>query len=460
MRKRRRIIIVANRLPVARIRRGRAMCWEPSPGGLASAMAPVLKRRRGVWIGWTGSAGPAPRACEYEDVKICPVALSGSEVDQYYLGFCNASLWPLYHDAIRTSVFHRKWWRTMLEVNRRFARVAAQQAVRGERVWVHDYQLQLVPKLLRELRPDLRIGFFLHIPFPPDELFARLPWRREILEGLLGADLVGFQTPADAHDFARAAREFTAAEGSDSQLQFRGRRVRIGSFPISTDFKWFDDQAKDPDVARGAQAIRRLVGSSRKILLSVDRLDYTKGIDARLLAFEELLRRHVASVHDCVLIQIAVPSRESVAEYTEQRTQIERIVGRINGEYSQPGRVAVHYFRRSLSREDLLAYYLAADVMVVTPLKDGMNLVAKEYVCSRVDCSGALVLSEFAGSARELRQAILVNPFDIEAMVRGMDAALNMPRTEARQRMAFMRAHMRRHDVHEWASSFLRVLSV
>jgi trehalose 6-phosphate synthase len=458
MKQKRPILIMANRLPVTRWRQGRCTRWSTSPGGLVGAMAPVLRQRKGRWIGWTGAAGPAPRPFEHEDVKVYPVPLTAQDVEQYYLGFCNATIWPLYHDAIRPPVFHVDWWKQYVEVNWRYARTAARYARRGEQAWIHDYQLQLVPRMLRELRTDLRIGFFLHIPFPPDELFARLPWRREIIEGLLGADLIGFQTTTEARDFSRAAREFTSAEGVDALLRFKSRTVRVAPFPISIDFKWFEAQAAHPDAVRAAQGIRRMVGSTRKILLSVDRLDYTKGIDARLLAFEELLRRGRTTVHDSVLIQIAVPSREAVSEYSEMRTQIERIVGRINGEYSLPGRVAVHYFRRGLRREELVAYYLAADVMVVTPLKDGMNLVAKEYVATRTDHSGVLVLSEFTGCARELRQALLVNPYDIEAMIRSLDSALNMPRKEARSRMAVMRTHVRRHDVHDWARDYLRAL--
>ncbi|QDV92401.1 Trehalose-phosphate synthase [Phycisphaerae bacterium RAS2] len=457
-RAKRRILIVANRLPVMKVRRGGKVHWDPSPGGLVSAMAPVLATHRGEWVGWSGVAGPSPRRLTNDGLRIYPVPLTVADVEKYYLGFSNATIWPLYHDAVRTPVFNARWWKPYVDVNARFARTAAAHAQRGETVWVHDYQLQLVPRMLRELRPDLRIGYFLHIPFPPDELFAWLPWRREILEGLLGADLIGFQTTADARDFSRAAREFTVASGTDSSLQFKGRHIDIGAYPISIDAKWIEQQATEPATLRQAQAIRRSIGASRKLLLSVDRLDYTKGIDQRLRAFELLLRSGDVTVHDCVLMQVAVPSRETVAEYREQRENIERIVGRINGEFSVPGRVPVHYFRRGLSREELVAYYLAADVMVVTPLKDGMNLVAKEYVAARRDNTGVLMLSEFTGAARELRQALLVNPHDIDAMVHTLHAAMELPRSEARTRMAAMRANVRRHDVHAWARNFLRIL--
>lgn len=453
-----RLIIVANRLPVQRVGTGAGARWEESGGGLVTALAPIVREKNGSWIGWTGTAGNSPRPFVHEGISIRPVSLSERDVLGFYNHISNRTFWPLYHDAIRTPDFNQEWWRPYFEVNRRYARAAAAAAQPGDHVWVHDYHLQLVPQMLREMRPGLKIGFFLHIPFPPEELFAWLPWRTQIVRGLLGADVVGFQTHAAVQNFVRAAREYTGVEGAGSELEFEGRRVRVGSFPISIDSQWFEERSRTPEAAYKAASIRANVGSKRKILLCVDRLDYTKGIDSRLQAFELMLQRKRVSVDDCVMIQIAVPSRETAFEYAEMRTRIEQIVGRINGEYSEPGRVAVHYFRRSLKREDLVAYYRAADVMVVTPLRDGMNLVAKEYVATRADGSGVLVLSEFAGASRELRRALLVNPRDIEGMASAMEAALTMPRREARQRMSILRMIVRRHDVHEWAESFLEAL--
>ncbi len=452
------IIVVANRLPVQRIKHGRVTRWHPSPGGLVTAVAPVLREHGGAWVGWPGVASTLSRLFHHEGIRIQPVGLTQGEIERFYVGFSNRTIWPLYHDAVRPPEFHRRWWKPYVDVNRRFALKTAKLASRRQIVWIHDYQLQLVPRFLRELRPDLRIGFFLHIPFPPDELFAWLPWRREILEGLLGADVVGFQTQPDARDFANAAKQFTSAEGTESLLHFKGREVRVGAFPISIDFRAFDGLAAAPRIIKQAHDLRQKVGPSRKILLSVDRLDYTKGIDVRLLAFEELLRRGLASTAECLLIQIAVPSRESAAEYRDMRTRVEQIVGRINGDYSEPGRVAVHYFRRNLPREELAAFYVAADIMVVTPLKDGMNLVAKEYVASRRDSSGLLVLSEFAGAARQLRTALLVNPRDIEGMVKIMNTSLRVPTDEARFRMSALRSLVRRHDAADWAMNFLDAL--
>lgn len=454
----RKLLIVANRLPMQRAREGSHGRWEISPGGLVTAMSPILKQHGGAWIGWSGVAGSAPKPFELEGIRIVPISLSQGEIRSYYEGFSNETLWPLYHDAIRAPKFAGDWWKPYVDVNWRFAQAAAKEARRGQMVWVHDYHLQLVPRMLRELRPDVRIGFFLHIPFPPEELFAWLPWRRELLQGMLGADVIGVQTFADVRDFSRAARMFTTATGSDTRLRYRGRQVRVGAFPISIDFAAFEELAKRPAIIRRAQDIRRRIGSTRRILLSVDRLDYTKGLEPRLQAFEELLRRKIMTVDDGLLMQVAVPSRESVDEYMKVRGHIEQTVGRINGDYSVPGRVAVHYYRRNLKREELVAYYLAADVMMVTPLRDGMNLVAKEYVATRTDNSGVLLLSEFAGAAHELKQALLVNPRDMDGMVRTLDTALHLPHAEARRRMIKLRAHVRRHDVFGWAEGFLDTL--
>lgn len=455
----RRMIVVANRLPISRVGRGSATRWQASAGGLVSALEPIVRERRGSWVGWTGAPGPAPRKLEVNGVGIRPVALSPKEIEAFYHGFSNRTLWPLYHDAIREPMFHRDWWGPYVNVNARFAKAAAAVARPGDLVWIHDYHLQLVPQMLRALRRDIRIGFFLHIPFPPEEIFAWLPWRSKILEGVLGADLIGFQTYSAVQNFSRAARALTTAEGTDALLEFEGRSVSIRTFPISIDTAWFEGAAAQPKTIKLAHDIREHIGPERKLILGVDRLDYTKGIDTRLLAFEELLHKKKVTVDKCVMMQVAVPSRERVGDYAKMRTVIEQMVGRINGEFSRPGRVAVHYFRRNLSREELVAYYRAADVMLVTPLRDGMNLVAKEYVATRIDNSGVLVLSEFAGAAKELRRAVLVNPRDIDGMSAALATAITLPIAEARQRMAVLRTVVRRHDVFQWAGEFVEALS-
>lgn len=452
--RRHRLVIISNRLPLRKTGRS---AWERSPGGLVSALDPVIRKRGGLWIGWDGSAGRSSRAIEQEGLLCKPVGIAARELDAFYHGFCNRTLWPLFHDAIRPAEFDDRWWEAYRDVNDRFARAAARSVARQRTVWIHDFHLLLVPQMLRALRPDLRIGFFLHIPFPPDEIFARIPWRKELLHGLLGANVVGFQTTKDAQNFSRAARHLADAEGTDGLLSFHGHKVRVKSFPISIDAQEMEQLAARPSVLRRAREIRARM-TNRKIFLGVDRLDYTKGIEARLAAFEHALEKRELRSDRCVMVQVAVPSRETVPEYARTRSEIEQTVGRINGEYSHPGHVAVHYFRRNLGREELAAWFLAADVMLVTPLADGMNLVAKEYVSTRTDGGGMLVLSEFAGAAQELRQAVLVNPYDIQGMASGMARALQLPRSEQRFRMSILRMIVRRHDVQEWSDNFLSVL--
>ncbi len=449
-----RLIVVANRLPF----RKSGTRWLSSEGGLVTALVPIARQRHGAWIGWTGSSERSTTRAVHEGITIQPVALTERQVDGFYHEFSNRTLWPLYHDAIRTPEFDRVNWQPYVDVNLKYAKAAAKVARKGDVVWVHDYHLQLVPAMLRAMRPGVKIGFFLHIPFPPDELFAWLPWRQSILEGLLGADLIGFQTYAGVKNFSHLARRYTSAEGTESLLEYQGRTIQVGAFPISIDSDWFEKQARSADSQAEAKRLRQRIGSKRKILLAVDRLDYTKGIDRRLEAFDLALRTGRLDVDNVCLIQIAVPSRERVFEYADMRREIERLVGRINGDHAVPGRVAVHYFRRSFSREDLTAFYAAADVMVVTPLRDGMNLVAKEYVACRTNQNGVLILSEFAGAAQELRRAMLVNPRDIDGVAEAMVQAVRMPASDARFRMGILRTQVRRHDVYDWAKQFLEAL--
>jgi trehalose 6-phosphate synthase len=397
-----------------------------------------------------------------------PVRLSSVDVAEYYEGFSNATLWPLYHDVIAKPIYNRKWWDRYVAVNRRFAEATSRAAAEGATVWVQDYQLQLVPKMLRKLRPDLTIGFFLHIPFPPVELFMQLPWRTEIIEGLLGADLVGFHLPGGAQNFLVLARRLIGANTSRATIGVRSRlgevqagfrTVKVGAFPISIDSTELDQKARNRDIRRRAREIRAELGSPRKILLGVDRLDYTKGIDVRLKAFSELLEEGRAKREDTVLVQLATPSRERVESYRVLRDEIEREVGHINGEYGEVGHPVVQYLHRPVPRDDLIAFFVAADVMLVTPLRDGMNLVAKEYVACRSDLGGALVLSEFTGAAAELRQAYLVNPHDLEGVKDTIEDALNQSPEDGRRRMRALRRQVLVHDVDRWARSFLDALA-
>ena len=452
------LVIAANRLPVHRVRvKGRDR-WEPSPGGLVSALTPVVKNAGGAWVGWTGKAGPAPRSFVCDDITIIPIPLTRTELTRFYQGFCNATLWPLYHDAVREPEYHRRWWVSYTTVNERYAEVVAKTAARGGEVWIHDYHLQLVPELLREMRSDLRIGFFSHIPFPPQELFAQLPWRSRLLEGTLGADVIGFQTKGDAQNFLRCCQRYTDARVAHGCLEIAGRGVHIGVFPISIDFERYDSAAQSESVQEEVAKLHRQLGQGRRIILGVDRLDYTKGIDLRLRAFGELLARR-GSIEECVLVQIAVPSRDRLREYKELRSRVEELVGLINGQYGEVGLTPIHYLRRELKFESLIAMYRSADIMLVTPRVDGMNLVAKEYVATRFDNTGVLVLSEFTGSAEELRAALTVNPHDVDGLAESLDRALSLPPLEQQRCMAEMRETIKNHTVYDWADRFMTVLS-
>ncbi len=455
------LVIVANRLPVDRVTLpDGTQEWRPSPGGLVSALEPVLRANEGTWIGWPGDTEQVQEPFEANGLSLVPISISSEEVERFYEGFSNGTLWPLYHDVVAKPEFHREWFDSYVRVNRRFAEKAAELASKGATVWVHDYQLQLVPQMLRELRPDLRIGFYLHIPFPPPELFQQLPWRRQILEGLLGADLVGFQLNGAAQNFVRLIRQRVGHKTHKDLVYLPdGRTVRAAAFPISIDAGGFEELARSTEVDERATEIREALGNPRKVFLGVDRLDYTKGIYARLRAFSELIIDGHITVEDAVFVQVATPSRERVEQYRMLRDEIDRLVGHINGDLGKIGKPAISYLHSSYPRQEMAALYRAADVMVVTPFRDGMNLVAKEYVACRYDGDGALVLSEFAGAAEELRQAWLVNPYDIDGMKAALLEAYRAEPRERGRRMRAMRRTIIQHDVAAWADSFLSELA-
>ena len=462
-------VVVANRLPIdMELQPDGTVVFKRSPGGLVTALEPLLRRNRGAWIGWPGVVDAAEDPIVENGMHLHPVRLDDDDVADYYEGFSNATLWPLYHDLIVKPVYERRWWDRYVDVNRRFAEATSRAAAPGATVWVQDYQLQLVPKMLRSLRPDLTIGFFMHIPFPPVEIFMQMPWRTEIIEGLLGADLVGFHLAGGAQNFLLLARRLAGAETSRASIGVRSRfgevdlghrKVKVGAFPISIDSAELDLRARDANIRRRAKEIRAELGNPRKILLGVDRLDYTKGIEVRLRAFAELLAEGRAKRDDTVLVQLATPSRERVDSYRLLRNDIEQQVGHINGEYSEVGHQVVRYMHRAVPRDELIAFFVASDVMLVTALRDGMNLVAKEYVACRSDLGGALVLSEFTGAAAELRQAYLTNPHDPEGVKDAIESALNQTPEEGRRRMRALRRQVLTHDLDRWARSFLDALA-
>ncbi|MDO3650522.1 alpha,alpha-trehalose-phosphate synthase (UDP-forming) [Nocardia mangyaensis] len=462
-------VVVANRLPVdlERLPDGTTR-WKRSPGGLVTALEPVLRSNKGAWVGWAGVPDVEVEPIIEDGLELYPVPLTSQEVEDYYEGFSNGTLWPLYHDVIVRPVYDRAWWAAYVEVNRRFAEETAKVAAEGATVWVQDYQLQLVPKMLRMLRPDLTIGFFLHIPFPPVELFMQMPWRTEIVEGLLGADLIGFHLPGGAQNFLYLARRLAGQPTSRGTIGVRSklgvvqvgfRTVRVGAFPISIDSAELDEHSRRRSVRERAAKIRAELGNPKNIMLGVDRLDYTKGIDIRLNALWELLEEGRIDPAETVMVQLATPSRERVQSYIKMRGDIERQVGRINGQFARVGYPVVHYLHRPIPREELIAFFVAADAMLVTPLRDGMNLVAKEYVACHSDLNGALVLSEFTGAAAELRQSYLCNPHDLDSVKDAIVGALDDERDTKRRRMRSLRRQVLTHDVERWARAFLDALS-
>ena len=461
-------LIVANRLPVERDDGAGGSGWRASPGGLVRALLGLVRERGGVWIGWTGVASDddsesVDGTFVHEGIDLSAIQLDAAQVAGYYEQVSNGALWPLYHDAIRPSVYDAESWTVYREVNAVFADRVVALAAPGATVWVHDYHLQLVPAMIRAVRPDLRVGYFLHIPFPPQELFMRLPWRDEIITGLLGADLVGFQRGVAADNFCGLAHRLLEVCAHDHVLRAPdGRDVDIGAFPISIDVHEIEEIAARPSTGAAARTIRARLGSPDAVVLGVDRLDYTKGIEERLLAFQAVLRSDGSQSGvvrpSRVMVQVAVPSRETVGDYQTLRERVEQLVGAINGEFATLGHPAVHYLHQSLPLDELVALYCAADVMLVTPLRDGMNLVAKEFVAARLDGGGVLVLSEFAGAVDELLDAVIVNPHDPVALVASLQTALGMKPAEARTRMAGLRAAVLANDVQRWAGTFLERL--
>jgi alpha,alpha-trehalose-phosphate synthase [UDP-forming]/trehalose-phosphatase len=458
-------VVVANRLPVDRTTDvDGENAWRRSPGGLVTALEPVMQKADGAWVGWAGQPDVALEPFEFEGTLLVPVTLSADDVELYYEGFSNDTIWPLYHDVIAEPRYSRVWWDAYVRVNRRFAQAAAGAAEDGATVWVQDYQLQLVPRMLRDLRPDLIIGYFHHIPFPAYGLYSQLPWRRQVLEGLLGADVIGFQRVADAGNFARAVRRQlryeTKASGITVPEADGSTRVALArAFPISIDASSYIELAQRPDVQERARQIRESLGNPKRIFLGVDRLDYTKGIRHRLKAYGELLTEQKLSVDDVTLVQVASPSRERVEAYVQLRDEIELTVGRINGDFDTMGHTAIRYLHQAYPREEMVALFLAADVMLVTALRDGMNLVAKEYVASRVDNRGVLILSEFAGAADELGTAVRVNPHDIEGLKEAMMRAVEMTPGEQGRRMRAARRRVLEHSVEDWSREFLDSLA-
>ncbi|HEY0717487.1 MAG TPA: trehalose-6-phosphate synthase [Streptosporangiaceae bacterium] len=453
------VVAVANRLPVQHGEDG----WELSPGGLVTALRPVMSTHSGAWVGWDGGTKGMPATLPDSGVRLKPVGLSSAQVRNYYYGFSNATLWPLLHYAIEKPRFERAWWHSYRDVNAIFANQAleALEADPDALAWIHDYQLMLVPQLIRSRRPDQPIGFFLHVPWPSPDIFARLPWREQILTGLLGADVVSFHTEHYRSNFVRACARLLSGSGIEVRgtriAMPDGRVVQTTAAPISIDATDFTRHACNPETDTEVEVLREQF-AGRTLLLGVDRLDYTKGIVERLLAVEMMLERNPDMRTSTAFLQVAVPSRDNVREYRQLRANVEQHIGRINGRFTEPGAdVPVHYLYRGLGQQQLASYYASADALLVTPLIDGMNLVCKEYVTVQEArrSSGLLVLSEFTGAAEELPQAVLCNPFDVEGLSYRIEQALRLPPEVRRAAISDMASYVRKHDVHRWVAEQL-----
>ena len=450
------VVVASNRLPFTFTRTGGELERTPSPGGLVSALEPVLRERGGTWIGWPGIEVRKGERLETggEPYRIHPVPLGEIDVQRYYHGFSNRTLWPLMHSLAARARFDARDFKQYADVNRRFAEAAVAEADGVGLVWVHDYQLMLTPESIRRELPEMPLAFFLHIPFPPFDIFRLLPWDRELLRALLACDLIGFHVRSYAHNFIDCAeRSLGARVHRDEMLvEYGDRTTRVNAFPIGIEFGLFESMAvaapKQPETQR------------EQVVLGVDRLDYTKGIPERVQAFERLLELHPEHREKVVLLQLAVPSRAQVAEYRELKRQLDEIVGRVNGRFATADWSPIRYLYRAVPQERLCALYRDADVALVTPLRDGMNLVAKEFMACQVNDPGVLVLSRLAGAADTMREALLVNPYDIDGTAEAIHRALTMDDAERRSRVAALRRRERRDDVYAWVDSFLEASGI
>ena len=460
---RQRLIIVSNRLPYRVACDGEGgVSLERSVGGLASGLGPLHEQKGNLWIGWSGevdalSGEERARAADALAERGClPVALDEGDAEAYYEGLSNSALWPLFHGFPQFVRFDESEWEAYCRVNERFCDAVAATARPGDVLWIQDYHLMLLPSMLRARLPDAAIGFFLHIPFPDYETFRMLPWRDEIVRGVLGADLIGFHAYDYVRHFLSSCRRIAGIENAGGTLSVDGRLAQADAFPLGIDYDRFRLAARKPEVRRAAAAFSEEKGHEGcKVMLSVERLDYSKGIPERLRAFDVFLDRHPEWEGRVVLALVAVPSRENVASYRALKKQVDELVGLVNGKHSTMDWTPVDYYYRSLPFDQLASLYVASDVMLVTPLRDGMNLVCKEYLACHDGKEGALVLSEMAGASYELHEALCVNPFDLEDVVGAMERALTMPADEQRRRNAPMQQRLSRYTSRKWAREFL-----
>jgi trehalose 6-phosphate synthase/phosphatase len=460
-----RLLVVANRLPLDTIRKAGELHFRPSPGGLAVGLSSLPKCSEQLWLGWPGVTNEKLKSEEKHQIidrladEDChPVFLSRKQMEGYYQGFCNKTIWPLFHYFPRRTIYEVSFWKMYQQVNKAFCEEVMRIAKPGDCIWVHDYHLMLLPQLLRKRLPDSNIGFFLHIPWPSFELFRLLPWREEILNGLLGADLIGFHTYDYVRHFLSSVSRVSRLEHTLGNVSVTNRIIKVDAFPMGIDYEKYSRAMDDPEVEKEANKIRRRIGR-RKIILSIDRLDYSKGIIERLEAFDLFLSENPQYRGEVTLIMVAVPTRTAVEDYKELRNRLEQLVGRINGEYGTMGYIPVWYLYRSLPFNELTSLYNVTDVALVTPLRDGMNLIAKEFIAAKADKPGVLVISEMTGAACELGEALVVNSCDKKAIVHAIKEALEMPPLEQLERNKIMQERLCRYNISRWCRDFLAALS-
>ncbi len=462
-------IIVSNRLPLQIEIDGENINAIPSVGGLATGLKSVHKEGNGIWIGWSGLVkeevpknlnSKIQKAIKKE--KCVGVQLDQKEVDRFYYGFSNRALWPLFHYFIDYTEFRKKTWKSYIQVNQKFANEIIKNADEGDEVWVHDYQLLLVPSMVKKKRPDLSIGFFLHIPFPSYEIFRTFPVRKEILEGLMGADLIGFHTYDYERHFLSSIKRILNLDVQFNEIRFGDRLIKVDSFPMGIDYDKFESSAKlhhDGNKTNKSEIQKRLdqhlSTPGTKMILSIDRLDYTKGIPNRIRAFEYFLKKYPQYQEKVRLIMLAVPSRSKVPQYQKLKKETDELVGRINGEFSTVSWTPIWYFYRSMPFENLIDLYTSSDIALITPVRDGMNLVAKEYVATRINEDGVLLLSEMTGASKELDEALQINPFSLEDIAKNIHLALSMKKKEQKRRMKVLRKRVKRYTVEKWAQDFM-----
>ena len=459
-----RLIIVSNRLPINVVKKGNSLQFQPSVGGVATGLSSVSKSTKCIWIGWPGITvkniqGKEKKIEENLQAENCyPVFLSKHDVNNYYYGFCNKTIWPLFHYFTQYTNYNNRFWASYKRVNEAFCEVVLKVAKPDDIIWVQDYHLFLLPKLIRKKLPDARIGFFLHIPFPSFEIFRLLPWRRELLEGILGANLVGFHTYDYIRHFTHSVSRVLGLEHTLGQITFNDHQVKVDTFPMGIDYEKFATSIELPEVQKEIKKFRKIVGVN-KIILSIDRLDYTKGIPPRLEAFDRFLEIYPEYRESVTLILVAVPSRTKMEHYQLLKKEVEELVSKVNGKHGTIGWTPVWYLYRFIPFHTLVALYNIADIGLITPLRDGMNLMAKEFIATKRNEKGVLILSEMAGAATELGEALIVNPNNKEDIANAMFKALAMPCEEQVKRNRIMQRQLQRYTVERWSKDFIKKLA-